>query len=256
MKKIITLIFIAIFSLQLSAQEVIDTVQVVEKDENIISRVVDWYMDNLNYGTITLLMTVESSFIPFPSEVVVPPAAYAACNPESSLYATEYEFLNVLFVVLFATLGALLGAFINYFLSLFLGRPIIYWFADSKLGHLLLLNSEKIQKAENYFVAHGNASTFIGRLVPGIRQLISVPAGLAKMNLLHFSLFTLLGAGIWNVVLAVLGYIAHGQKDIIDQYSHELSWILLGLGVLFILYLVIQGLRKKKKKENSTFTQD
>ncbi|MDR2979159.1 MAG: DedA family protein [Bacteroidales bacterium] len=212
----------------------------------------DWYMDHLNYGTVTLLMTVESSFIPFPSEVVVPPAAYAACNSENvSLYKTDSKFINITLVVLFATLGAILGALINYSLAYFLGRPIVYWFVDSKLGHLCMLNGEKVKKAEDYFVAHGNASTFIGRLVPGIRQLISIPAGLAKMKLLPFILYTSLGAGVWNIILSVLGYIAHGQRDIIDKYSHELSLILLGLGMLFMAYLIIQAFRKKKKKKTN-----
>ncbi len=121
-------------------------------------RVIAWYNDHLNYGTITLLMTVESSFIPFPSEVIVPPAAYQACNSDNAaLHTTPSKFVNVLLVIVFATIGALLGALVNYALSLLLGRPIIYWFADSKVGHLLLLDSAKVRKAEDYFRAHGNA---------------------------------------------------------------------------------------------------
>ncbi|MDD3280764.1 MAG: DedA family protein [Bacteroidales bacterium] len=205
-------------------------------------------MYHLNYFSISALMTIESSFIPFPSEVVIPPAAYAACNPENeNLYITEYKLLNVFIVVLFGTLGALIGALINYFISLYLGRPLVYKFADSKLGHLLLLDSSKIKKVEDYFVKHGNISTFIGRLIPGIRQLISIPAGLAKMKLTPFITYTCLGAGIWNSMLAVLGYIAHGEQDIINTYSHELSYILLGLGVLLLFYVIIKGLKNKKK---------
>ncbi|MDD4848123.1 MAG: DedA family protein [Bacteroidales bacterium] len=212
-----------------------------------MSSVVDWYMNNLNYYTVTLLMAVESSFIPFPSEVVVPPAAYAACNPESNMYVTNSNFINILLVILFATIGALLGGFVNYYLAYFLGRPIIYKFADSKLGHLCMINSEKVQKAEAYFVKHGNVSTFIGRLVPGIRQLISIPAGLAKMKLAPFILYTCLGSGLWNVVLAVLGYVAHGQQDIINKYNTEFSYGLLILGALFIAYLIWKGIQSKKK---------
>ncbi|MBP7397642.1 MAG: DedA family protein, partial [Flavobacterium sp.] len=141
---------------------------------SIIQEVEQWYDANMNYTNITILMTIESSFIPFPSEIVIPPAAYVASKPESDL--------NIFLVVLFGTLGAIIGALINYYLALWLGRPIIYKFADSKLGHLCLLSSEKIKKAEDYFNDHGKVSTFIGRLVPGIRQLISIPAGLAKMN--------------------------------------------------------------------------
>lgn len=218
---------------------------------SLVIRVVDWYNQHLNYVTVTMLMALESSFIPFPSEVVVPPAAYQACNPDNAiLYVTESPFVNIVLIVLVATLGALIGAYINYFLSRFLGRPIVYWFADSKVGHFLLLDSEKVKKAEDYFIEHGNSSTFIGRLVPGIRQLISIPAGLAKMNLGAFTLYTILGSGSWNIILAILGYVAHGKQDLINEYSHELSFVLLGLGVLFIAYLIYSGLKKKKNRGN------
>ncbi|HQB69140.1 MAG TPA: DedA family protein [Paludibacteraceae bacterium] len=193
----------------------------------------------MNYTNITLLMTVESSFIPFPSEIVIPPAAYVASKPESDL--------NIFLVVLFGTLGAIIGALINYYLALWLGRPIIYKFADSKLGHLLFLSSEKIKKAEDYFNNHGKVSTFIGRLVPGIRQLISIPAGLAKMNLGSFILFTTLGAGIWNTILAFIGYLAHGQADLINKYNHELSIIMLVLVGLAAIWLIAKTLIKRKK---------
>jgi len=218
---------------------------IIEKFENVVS----WYMDNMNYGTVTLLMAVESScFVPFPSEVVVPPAAYKACDPQStSLYVTDSKWINISLVVLFATIGALIGALVNYFFAFWLGRPIIYKFAGSRLGRICLLSPEKIQKAENYFVKHGNSTTFICRLVPGIRQVISVPAGLAKMPLLPFILYTALGAGIWNVILAVIGYIVHGQMDKIKQYSSEISYIMLALGVVFVFYLVYNGFIKKKK---------
>lgn len=214
---------------------------------SMIERVENWYSDNMNYGSIIALMTIESSFIPFPSEVVVPPAAYVAGNPESSLYATGSYPLNVLLVVLFGTIGAMLGAIINYVLAVVLGRPIIYAFADSRVGHLLLLSSEKIKKAEDYFNDHGKVSTFVGRLIPGIRQLISIPAGLAKMHFGQFSLFTFLGAFLWNVILALLGYIAHGQMDLIHRYSHELSIgiiVLLGIAVVFV---IVRAIVKKKR---------
>jgi membrane protein DedA with SNARE-associated domain len=226
------------------------------QNKSILTHVIDWYAQNLNYGSITLLMAVESSFIPFPSEVVVPPAAYTACLEESSLHVSEHNWLNAFIVVLFATLGALIGALINYYLAFFLGRPIIYWLADSKIGHLFMLNGAKIKKAEDYFITYGNSSTLIGRLVPVIRQLISIPAGLAKMKIVPFIAFTTLGAFIWNVILALLGFVAHGQKDIIDRYSHELSWGLLGLGVLFVGYLVVKGLRKRKKERKRTLLTD
>ncbi len=232
---ILSLVFAGI-SLNATAQTNNQVEQVEEK--NIIEKVTTWYMDNMNYGTVTLLMTIESSFIPFPSEVVVPPAAYKALEEDSNM--------NIVLVVVFATLGAIIGAVINYFLALWLGRPIIYKFVETRFGKMCLLSKEKVEKAEQYFDKHGKSSTFVGRLVPGIRQLISIPAGLAKMNLVSFISFTALGAVIWNIILAVLGYIGHGNKELIDQYSHELSYVLLGLGVLFVIYLIYKGVSKKK----------
>ncbi|HPX75080.1 MAG TPA: DedA family protein [Bacteroidales bacterium] len=193
----------------------------------------------MNYTTITLLMTIESSFVPFPSEIVIPPAAYIASDPKSDL--------NIFLVVLFGTIGALIGAYINYFLALWLGRPIVYKFVDSRLGRFFLLSKEKVVKAETYFNNHGKTSTFIGRLIPGIRQLISIPAGLAKMNFLAFSIYTFIGAMIWNIVLAALGYLAHGQKDLIDKYNKELSIAIVVIVVLVILFFIIRKLIKRKK---------
>ena len=229
------------------------TTDTLEK-ESATQRVISWYNSHLNYGTVTLLMTIESSFIPFPSEVIVPPAAYQACNSDNAaLHVTPSKFVNVLIVILFATLGALIGALINYVLALLLGRPIIYWFADSKVGHLLLLDSAKVEKAEEYFREHGNISTLVGRFIPAIRQLISIPAGLAKMHIGKFILFTSIGAAAWNTVLAILGYVAHGQKDLIDKYNHELTIALLVLVALGIVYVVIKWIvsaRKRKASDN------
>ncbi len=204
----------------------------------IYTQIIDWYNNNLNYGTITLLMAVESSFIPFPSELVVPPAAYKALQPGSDL--------SIVLIVVFASMGALIGAFINYFLAKFLGRPIVYKFADSRVGHFLLIDTQKVEKAENYFRDHGAISTFVGRLITVIRQLISIPAGLSNMKLLPFTLYTFLGATIWNCVLAVLGYLAHGQKDIIEKYNSELAIALLGFGALFIGYMVWNAVKPRK----------
>ena len=205
----------------------------------IYYRVIDWYNDNLNYGTVALLMAIESSFIPFPSELVVPPAAYKAMQKDSDL--------SIVLLVLFATLGALAGAFINYFLSKFLGRPIVYKFAESRLGHFLLLDASKVEKAEVFFRDHGAISTLVGRLIPAIRQLISIPAGLSNMKILPFALYTAIGATFWNIILAILGYLAHGQKDVIQAYSHELSIGLIGLGVLFIAYMAWNAFKPKKQ---------
>ena len=215
---------------------------------SLISRVEQWYAAHMNYATITALMAIESSFIPFPSEIVIPPAAYVANDPASSLHATDSYPLNVLLIVLFGTLGAMTGAIINYLLAMWLGRPIVYAFADSKLGHLCLLSGEKVKKAEDYFNDHGKVSTFVGRLIPGIRQLISIPAGLCKMHFGWFLFYTFLGAGIWNVVLALLGYIAGGQKELIDAYSHELSIVIMGLFALAIVYFIAKAIIKRVKK--------
>ena len=215
---------------------------------SFVETITSWYAAHMNYASIMALMTIESSFIPFPSEVVIPPAVYVASEPTSALCATGNYPVDVVLIVLFGTLGAMLGAVINYLLSMWLGRPIIYKFADSRVGHLLLLSSEKVQKAENYFNDHGKVSTFIGRLIPGIRQLISIPAGLAKMHFGQFMLYTFLGAFLWNTVLALLGYIAHGQADLINQYSHELSIIILALVGVVVVYYVGKMVYKKIKK--------
>ena len=196
---------------------------------------IQWCIDHLNYWTITLLMTIESSFIPFPSEIVIPPAAY-------------FGELNLLLIIVFGTIGADLGAIFNYYLALWIGRPIVYKFADSRIGHLCLLDSSKIAKAEAFFNKHGVISTLIGRLVPGVRQLISIPAGLARMHFGKFILYTTIGAGIWNTILALIGYalrsvVTPEQLDgAITHYSNELKiiiWALLGVVALFLIYRVI-----------------
>jgi membrane protein DedA with SNARE-associated domain len=240
MKNLIKNFILCLFLLGISttAFAQTETSTIKSEEKTIVEQVTSWYMDNMNYGTVTLLMVIESSFIPFPSEVVVPPAAYKALEEGSNM--------NIVLVVVFATLGAIIGALINYFLALWLGRPIIYKFVETRFGKICLLDKQKVEKAEKYFDKHGKSSTFIGRLVPGIRQLISIPAGLAKMNIATFICFTALGAGIWNIILALLGYVGHGNKELSDQYSHELSYILLGLGVLFVAYLIYKGLSKKK----------
>ena len=212
---------------------------------SLIDNIITWYSAHMNYASITALMAVESSFIPFPSEVVIPPAAFVAGQPESVLCVTGNYPVDVLLIVLFGTLGAMIGAIINYGLSVWLGRLIIYKFADSKLGHLCLLSSEKLERAEEYFREKGNVSTFIGRFIPGIRQLISIPAGLSRMHFGAFLWWTFLGAFIWNCILAALGYVAAGQMDRIKEYSHELSVAILVILVLVIVYFVVKRLLKR-----------
>lgn len=222
---------------------------VVAAEKSLPEKIVAWYADHLNYGTVALLMAVESSFIPFPSEVVVPPAAYAACTPGSPLYATEDERVNVALVVLAGTFGALVGALANYWIALFFGRPLVNRFAESRLGSLCLIDRRKVEKSEAFFRKYGVASTFFGRLVPVVRQLISVPAGIARMRMTPFVVFTSLGAAIWNVVLAVVGVAAHGRQDAINEYSRELSWAILVCAALFgafLIYRFFRGAREKR----------
>ena len=202
---------------------------------------IQWCLENLNYWTITLLMAIESSFIPFPSEVVVPPAAYKA--------AASGE-LNVWLVVFFATFGALIGAFVNYFLALWLGKPIVYKFANSRFGHMCLLDEQKVIKAEQFFVRYGVIATLIGRLVPAVRQLISIPAGLAKMNIAKFALFTAIGAGAWNAVLAALGYFLESvvpEEQLlatVTEYSHEIGYGIIAIVAVALAYLLYKGVKK------------
>ncbi|HJD52161.1 MAG TPA: DedA family protein [Candidatus Avibacteroides avistercoris] len=202
---------------------------------------IEWCLNNLNYWTITLLMAIESSFIPFPSEVVVPPAAYKAYHGE----------LNIWLVILFSTLGAEVGALVNYYLAKYLGRPIIYSFAESRVGRMCLLSAKKMEQAEAFFNKHGVISTFIGRLVPAVRQLISIPAGLARMNMPKFLIFTALGALTWNSILAMLGYVAgralpREEFDaFINEKSHAIGMVFVAIFVLIVAYLVYQGFKKK-----------
>ncbi len=190
-------------------------------------------MSNLNYFTVGLLMVIESSFIPFPSEAIIPFAAYKAAQGE----------LNIFGVVIAGTMGALAGAYVNYFLSKYLGRAIVYSLADSKAGRILLLSKGKVIKAENYFLKYGKSSTFIGRLVPAVRQVISIPAGLANMNLRDFTIYTIAGAGIWNTILAVIGFYIYDLRDKIYPY---LSHILIGIGLVFVIYLVAKSMLNKR----------
>lgn len=206
---------------------------------------IQFCLDHLNYWTVTLFMAIESSFIPFPSEAVVPPAAWKA--------AVTGE-MNVVLVVLFATFGALIGAFINYYLAVWLGRPIVYKFANSRIGHMCLIDEAKVQNAERYFDEHGAISTFVGRLVPAVRQLISIPAGLARMGLGRFVLYTSLGAGVWNAILAALGYYMASIPGLqteeavmnkVKEYSSEIGIVFIVLAVFIVAYLAYKGLKKK-----------
>jgi membrane protein DedA with SNARE-associated domain len=205
----------------------------------IFQTVFDWYMANLNYWTIYLLMTIESSFIPFPSEIVVPFAAWKAGEGTLTMWG----------VLLASTAGAMTGAVINYYLALWIGRPVLYRIADTKWARLLLITRDSVERAEKYFVRHGKASTFIGRLVPAVRQLISIPAGLSRMQIGTFVLYTFLGATIWNVILALIGYFAYDKREYILPY---LDWIMYAVGAAFVLWLAWKGYQVYRKKRNNT----
>jgi membrane protein DedA with SNARE-associated domain len=201
-------------------------------------------LNQLNYGTILLLMLLESTVIPVPSELVVAPAAYHAASGH----------LNVFLVVLFATIGADIGASINYFVALYVGRPVIYKFANSRWGKMCLLNQEKVEKSERYFDDHGIAATLTGRLIPGIRHLISLPAGLARMHYWKFLLYTTIGAGAWHGILAAMGWYLHAivpedqLEQTIKEYNHYIVGIILALVALAIAYFVAKHYLGKRTK--------
>lgn len=205
----------------------------------MLQQMVEFLLDRfmkMGYTGIIVLMGVQSSFIPFPSEVVIPPAAYLASQGQ----------MNVYLVILCGIIGSILGSLTNYFLAKYLGRSVVYRLADTKLLRLMMINSSKIEKSEAYFNKYGNISIFICTLIPGVRQLISIPAGIAKMNLGNFIFFTALGAGIWTSILAVLGFYFGENQELILAYSKEISIIIL-LIIIISLSLIIIKYKKKKK---------
>ena len=200
-------------------------------------------LSQLNYGTIFLLMLLESTVFPVPSELVVTPAAYHAAGGN----------LNMWLVILFATLGADCGATINYLAGWYLGRPIIYKFANSRWGHACLLNQEKVEKSERYFDRHGLVATITGRLLPGIRHLISIPAGLAKMSYWKFLLYTTVGAGVWHSILSLLGHYMHAfvpEEQLhgkILEYGEYIKVGLILLVVMACLYFAVRWYVRRRK---------
>ncbi len=198
---------------------------------------IEWYMGSINYFTIMLLMAIESTFIPLPSELVIPPAAYLAQQGQ----------LNIYLVVLSGSIGATLGALFNYYLAHFLGRRLIYKIASTRWANFFLVDQHAVIKAENFFRKNANTSTFIGRLVPGIRHLISVPAGIVQMPMKKFLLYTFVGATVWNIVLAAMGWFLGAKMDLIKQYAHQISIGLLIAGALFFCYIIYKGFFSKKE---------
>ena len=195
--------------------------------EVIINTVGDW-----GYLGIFIMMAIESSFIPFPSEIVMIPAGYLAYKGE----------MNLFFVLLSGFGGSMIGAWVNYFLAMSLGRKVLYAY-----GHYFFMKPEALDKMEVFFRKHGAVSTFTGRLIPGIRQLISIPAGLSKMSFALFSLYTFLGAAIWSTVLVLLGYFLGENEGLIKEYLHELVYVSLSLVVLIIAVYIYLHKRKQKQ---------
>lgn len=205
---------------------------------DLFNLVIDWYKENLNYGTITLLMAVESSFVPLPSELVIPPAAYLAHQGK----------LSMSLIILFSTIGCVIGAMFNYILSITVGRKVIYALANSKWARVFFINQHKLENAEAYFNKNGNTSTFIGRLIPGIRHLISIPAGLSKMNVKNFILYTFAGSAIWNATLALMSYFLIDKWEV---YFREITYGFIILGAGFIAYLIYKAVKRNNKNNGS-----
>ena len=192
----------------------------------MIHTLIQWLLDTIGamgYPGILLLMAMESSIIPVPSELIMPPAGYLAYQGK----------MNMAVAILCGTAGSLIGAYINYFVSHYLGRPLIL-----KYGKYVLIPPDKFERVERFFLQHGEISTFIGRLLPVIRHLISIPAGVAGMNHLKFTLYTLLGAGLWCTILTLIGYAIGENQQLIMQYSHKaLLWVVLFSAVLVTVYI-------------------
>lgn len=204
----------------------------------------------LGYTGIIILMAVESSLIPFPSELVMPPAGYLAAQGQ----------FNLLGVIVAGTFGSLLGALFNYYLALYLGRALLYRFAETKLAKWFFITPAKITKAEQYFLNKGKLSTLIGRLIPAVRQLISLPAGLAKMNLVDFLIYTAVGAALWNAFLALAGYWL-GASQALEQAltwlsavgTQTLLWVCLFIFIYFLIWAIMEHSKRDQKaaKEKS-----
>jgi len=194
----------------------------------------------IGYAGIVLLMAIESSFIPFPSEIVIPPAAYLASQGE----------LNIFLVIISGIIGSLLGALINYYIALTLGRGVVYYLANHRIANLLLINEVKIKKAEDFFLKYGNMSTFIGRLIPAIRQLISIPAGFSRMDIKDFLFFTFLGSTSWIIILALIGYYFGTSLLLFTKYYHIIQnsvYVIVSVLIAYGLYRYINILRNRKK---------
>ena len=193
------------------------------------------FAQQIGYWGIVFLMALESSFIPFPSEVVVPPAAYLAAQGK----------MDIWLVIAAAVLGSIIGALFNYYIAYFLGRPLIYRLANTKAARFLLIKPAQIERAEQYFTKYDRGSTFFGRLIPVVRQLISLPAGFVKMPIGSFLAYTFLGSTLWTLVLAGLGYFFGANEAVWQKYYSEISWGIIIIAVITVAYFVIKQRRKK-----------
>jgi membrane protein DedA with SNARE-associated domain len=199
--------------------------------------VIQWLVNTigaLGYPGIFLLMAMESSVIPIPSEIVMPPAGFLA----------QQGRMNMAIVILCGTIGSLAGAYANYYAAHYLGRPLLL-----KYGKYVWITEEKFAKVEKFFRDHGEVSTFIGRLLPVVRHLISLPAGLAGMNHVKFSLYTLLGAGLWVTVLSYIGYFIGANRELIMEYSHQ---ALIGAIALSAVIISVYIWNHRRKKQTGT----
>jgi membrane protein DedA with SNARE-associated domain len=203
----------------------------------IFHQVLGWYMVHITYWTIFLLMAIESTFLPFPSELVIPPAAFKAASGD----------MNIFLIILAGSMGAIAGSLFNYYLAKLLGRRLLLKFVNTHLAHLMMIDQSAIEKTEKYFIDHGKTSTLIGRLIPGIRHLISIPAGLANMKIRDFILYTAIGATAWNIILALLGYFFYSQQGVFEKYYKEMIVVIVAIGGLYALYLIYMAFTKKKR---------
>ncbi len=204
--------------------------------EAFITAAISWIVSTIGrmgYTGVVALMFLESSFFPFPSEVVVPPAGYLASQGQ----------MNLFLVIAAGIAGSILGALFNYWISLTFGRPFF-----RRFGKYVFVGEKALDRADEFFAKHGHISTCIGRLLPGIRQLISLPAGLARMNIPLFLFFTTLGSGIWVVILAYVGYWVGNNQDLVHQYMHTATYISIAACALLAIGYVIHYKRKNKKR--------
>lgn len=191
--------------------------------------------EGLGHIGVLILMAIESSFIPMPSEIIIPPAAYLASLGK----------MNIFMIIFLGTVGSLIGAIFNYIIGYYLGRPIVYKLADHRFAKFILINREKLERSESYFLKNSKSATFIGRLVPVIRQLISIPAGFCKMNFLSFSFYTTLGSLIWVSMLAGLGYFIGMNQELFTKYYKESVVVLSLIGILYFMFKIYRAKYKK-----------